>query len=252
MVRNGYFLSDLHMFTRRSQAEQHSEVIRAIAGNADAFVLGGDIFDFRWTTLGTIKDTVDAAIGWLDSLVRPHPECDFHFVLGNHDSHEHFIDRLSQQAEAVENLSWHPYYLRLGSSLFLHGDVVDRKMGQEKLSEKRSRWSQRGRRPAAAHWLYDLAVEARLHKMTSSLLYRKMVVAKRLLAYLDNIGHGPDNGLEHVFFGHTHSAMSNYEYGGLRFHNGGAPIKGLEFRILQTDSSSNGPQDRGVARERLQ
>ena len=99
----------------------------------------------------------------------------------------------------------------------------------------RSRWRARGRQPVAAHWLYGLVVKARLHRMTSSLVYRKPVVAKRILAYLDHIGHGPGNGLEHVFFGHTHTAMSNYEHGGLKFHNGGAPIKGLKFRILQTD-----------------
>jgi UDP-2,3-diacylglucosamine hydrolase len=235
MVRNSYFVSDLHMFARRSQAERHADAIWAIAGRADTFVLGGDIFDFRWTTLSTIRDTVDAAIRWLDALIEPHPECDFHFVLGNHDSHEHFVERLARRAESAENLWWHPYYVRLGSSLFLHGDVVQRKMTHERLSEKRSRWGERGKRPPPAHWLYDLAVEARLHKMASSLVCRRLVVAKRITTYLDHIGHGPGNGLEHVFFGHTHAPMSNYEYGGLRFHNGGAPIKGLRFRILRTD-----------------
>jgi UDP-2,3-diacylglucosamine pyrophosphatase LpxH len=236
-VSTGYFISDLHLFSRRSHAERHVEDIYAAAAGAEMFVLGGDIFDFRWTTLASVDETVEAAIRWLEQLVAPHPECEFHFVLGNHDSHVPFVDRLQALADDTPNLQWHRYYLRTGSSLFLHGDVADRKMSQQSLSQKRARCEQDEKRGQAANLLYELAMQSQLHKLAAKVAHPKRRVAKRILAYLQDIGHGPQNGLKDVYFGHTHAAMSNYQYGGLTFHNGGAPIRGLEFRIVETARS---------------
>ena len=42
-------------------------------------------------------------------------------------------------------------------------------------------------------------------------------------------------GATNVYFGHTHHAMSNYEQGGIFFHNPGAPIRGLDFRVLPVE-----------------
>ncbi len=233
-MSTGYFVSDLHLFARRSRAERHVEEIYAAAAGAKMFVLGGDIFDFRWTTLKSVEATVDAAIGWLDELVTPHPECEFHFVLGNHDSHAPFVERLQELSDGLPNLQWHRYYMRSGSNLFLHGDVADRKMSQQTLSRKRERHGRERKQSGAANLLYDLAVQAQLHKLAAKVAHPKRRVAKRILNYLQDIGHGPHNGLKDVYFGHTHAALSNYQFGGLTFHNGGAPIKGLEFRIVPT------------------
>jgi UDP-2,3-diacylglucosamine hydrolase len=52
------------------------------------------------------------------------------------------------------------------------------------------------------------------------------------LNYIDQIGHGPASGVEHVYFGHTHRELNNYRYGGVSFHNGGAPMHGVPFRIV--------------------
>jgi UDP-2,3-diacylglucosamine hydrolase len=233
-MRGSYFISDLHLFSRRSEADLHADTIWAHAREAHTFVLGGDIFDFKWTTLGSVDDTIEAAIDWLHELVDPHPDCEFHFVLGNHDSHGGFIERLSDWSDSIDNFSWQHYYLRLEDHLFLHGDVADRKMCQRRLQTRRSRYHKKGKRPAAAHWLYDVAVDAGLHKMASSVVHRKRRVAKRILNYMEHIGHGPEAGVEHVYFGHTHTQMSAFPYGGIHFHNGGAPIKGLDFSILST------------------
>jgi UDP-2,3-diacylglucosamine hydrolase len=35
------------------------------------------------------------------------------------------------------------------------------------------------------------------------------------------------------YFGHTHRSMADYQFGGPTFHNSGAPIKGVKFRILE-------------------
>ncbi|HTN77248.1 MAG TPA: metallophosphoesterase, partial [Pirellulaceae bacterium] len=86
-----YFVSDLHLFSRRSQAQRYRDQLHATARDAKVFVLGGDIFDFRWSMLKSVEVTVDAAIIWLEELIAPHPDCQFHFVLGNHDCNRRFV-----------------------------------------------------------------------------------------------------------------------------------------------------------------
>jgi UDP-2,3-diacylglucosamine hydrolase len=76
-------------------------------------------------------------------------------------------------------------------------------------------------------------VLTRLHKPLPHLVFAKRIVVRRILKYLESIGEGPGNGVRNVYFGHTHRRLSNYRYRGLVFHNGGAPIKGMKFRIVE-------------------
>lgn len=232
--KKGYFVSDLHLFSRRSRADRHAEAIRAAAEQAHTFVLGGDIFDFRWTTLPTVGQTIDSAVRWLDDLAAAHRQCEFHFVLGNHDANQEFVNRLAELSEETPNLAWHDYYLRRGSNIFLHGDVTDRRTTPEMLARSRARYHVDTKRGATANLLYDWAVKARLHKVAAHVSKPKRLVAKRLISYLRQVGHGPESGLTDVYFGHTHAALSDYRFGGLAFHNCGAPIDGLDFRIVET------------------
>ena len=124
-----YFVSDLHLFANRSNAHQYLEEIARAASHAEVFVLGGDTFDFRWSRIPLHK-AVERAVHWLVELTAACPQCHFHLVLGNHDYHQAFIDRLGDLEKQVSNLSWHRYYVRLGNSLFLHGDVANREMGR--------------------------------------------------------------------------------------------------------------------------
>jgi UDP-2,3-diacylglucosamine hydrolase len=230
-----YFVSDLHLMASRSAARRHLGAIERAARRAKTFVLGGDIFDFRWARTSNTTQAVDQAIGWLEELLADCPACDFHFVLGNHDYHQPFIDRLDKLQRRVGNLSWHRYYVRLGTSIFLHGDVADRKMSAQKLAAARSRWLHHKRRGRVLSRLYDLVVLARLHKPLPRLVYPKRTVARRILAYLDDIGQGPASGVRNVYFGHIHRNLTGYRYGGVMFYNGGAPIKGLKFRIVEAN-----------------
>jgi UDP-2,3-diacylglucosamine hydrolase len=233
---NSFFVSDLHLFSRRSQAGKYQDLLHATAREAKCFVLGGDIFDFRWSTLKSSDATIDAAIRWLEELIAPHGDCQFHFVLGNHDCNKKFVARLDALAARTANLSWYDDYVRIGHSLFLHGDVADVNTTAATLAMRRQKWHHDERRPGAVkNFLYDMVVHAQIHKMVGQLANPQSKVAARLLLYLDDIGHGPKNGLRHIYFGHTHVAMTNFQFGGLTFHNGGAPIKGLEFRIIKTD-----------------
>lgn len=227
-----YFVSDLHLFANRSNAHRYLEEIARAASHAEVFVLGGDTFDFRWSRVPILK-AVDRACHWLEELTASCPRCHFHFVLGNHDYHQAFIDRLVELDRRLSNLSWHRYYVRLGNSVFLHGDVANKEMDARMLAETREKWLDGRRRGPFASMLYDVVVMTRLHKPMPHLLFAKRIVVRRIFRYLESIGEGPGSGVRDVYFGHTHKKLSNYHYHGLRFHNGGAPIKGVKFRIIE-------------------
>lgn len=240
-MRQGHatFVSDLHLYSRRSQAGRYLSGLHAAAACSDMFVLGGDIFDFRWSTLPSPEETVRQALRWLDELVASHPRCQFHFVLGNHDCNRRFVAALETYSASRPNFAVHPYVLRLGDRLFLHGDAVDHpRMCPRRLAQRRQKWAADERRGPVRNALYDLAVTARLHRLASRVAHPRRRVVHRLLGYLARIGHGLEQGVQQVFFGHTHDALECYRYRGVTFHNPGAPMPGLKFRILQTSELS--------------
>ena len=234
--RRTYFVSDLHLFSRRSLATSHTDTLQATAAAARTFVLGGDIFDFRWSTLDSTDATAKAAIRWLDELVGSHPRCDFHYVLGNHDCNRRFVAALETYATTRPNLVSHPYYLRLGGSIFLHGDAADRpEMSPQGLHRRRQRWARDEHRGPLRHMLYDLAVQAQLHRVVGKVAHPKRRVAERILGYLQRAGHGAETGLAHVYFGHTHDALAAYCHRGVSFHNPGSPMPGLKFGVVAVE-----------------
>ncbi len=228
-----YFLSDLHVFSRRSKDKLYVRQLEAAASRAKRLILGGDIFDFRWSTLASFEDSLDAAEAWLRQLVGPRPDCEFHYILGNHDCHPHFVRRLEQLRRGWTNFYWHTEYLRINNDVFLHGDVLDGPATSSGLAERRARWGREMPRGRVQNSLYDAAVAVRAHKAVATFLHPHQRVARRLLKYLDHIGHGSDSGLQRVFFGHTHNAVEDFLYENIEFHNGGAPIPGLKFRVVE-------------------
>ena len=232
MSQTGCYISDLHMFSRRSQQERYTRAIPDAVAESHLCVLGGDIFDFRWTTLSGIEETAEHGVTWLVTLVEQNPSCQIHYVLGNHDHNESLMARLDDVADRYESFSWHRYYFRSGDKFFLHGDVTDRTMDHVELVKRRSRDSDRKRR-AASHYAYDLAIHARLHTIPGYVWHSPGQSAARILHYVDTLDDGRDEDLRHIYFGHTHRAMSDYACGDLLFHNGGAPIRGLPFEILR-------------------
>ena len=108
-----------------------------------------------------------------------------------------------------------------------------RETTHEKLLKYRSRWLNRPMAGKFSRGAYEVVHRARLHQPLAFLLHRKRRVARRILNYLDHLGEGPETGVRHVYFGHIHRRMFNYRYRGVTFHNCGAPIAGLRFRILE-------------------
>lgn len=228
-----YFASDLHLFASRSQGDRHLDSIFQRASVAKRFVLGGDIFDFKWSRSGSLSHTIDSALAFLERLARECPRCQFYYVLGNHDCLGPFVEALDQWSSAVPNFHWDPHFVRLGCALFLHGDVADGRMDNAALHTARAHWATHRVCRPAMHQLYGLVISSRLHTPIPRLVYPKRVVARRILAYLNQVGEGLDAGVKHVYFGHTHRTFTHYSYGGMRFHTGGAPMPGLRFQILE-------------------
>ena len=230
----GYFLSDLHLFASRSSAKGIKPQINYAASQAHTLVLGGDIFDFKWSTHPSLEHTIAESIQWLDELVSSYPHCAFYFLLGNHDAHPQFVIELDRLAFRQPRLVWQPYVLRLGDCVFLHGDIVDGEQSDNALAARRSAAENKPSPHRTRHWLYDAVVRVRLHRFAVSIVVRPALVLKKLSRYLADHGLGRQNGVTDVYFGHTHQDIDGVLCEGLTFHNGGASIKGLSFRIIET------------------
>lgn len=233
------FVSDLHLFASRSSAFRHFDALVHAARQSDQFVLGGDIFDFRWSSHPTAEATADAAMEWLEDFLNCTSNCRVHFLLGNHDDHPLLHARLPKLKEACERFEWSRFYYRLGNTLFLHGDVADRTMTAACLERQRNAFHH-GTRSPLQHRLYDLAVRAHLHRLAPPAVYPRKRVALRILSYMHHIGHGAESGVEHVCFGHTHRPVDHYKLGHVTFHNCGAPIGSSQFRIVHREVELNG------------
>ena len=233
-MKSAFVLSDLHMFSRRSQWHTLLDTIHDVAQTADLFVFNGDTFDFKWTVLESVEETIDKSIDFLRTLAQASPNCHFHVNLGNHDHARPFILRLDSLAKTTPNLSWHPYFLRVGSTLFLHGDVAMWKMTHRDLEGYRAKWLDRHKKHGRfRNRVYDAVLRTNAHVTVSKLAFPRRRTARKVSAYLKDIGHDAETGIKHVYFGHTHVPMSAYQYRGVTYHNGGAALKGMQCILLK-------------------
>lgn len=225
--------SDLHLFCKRSEAGERMEAIHKAMERADLCVLNGDIFDFRWTIFRGIEETVPHAIAWLERFMAHHKGCHFHYVGGNHDAVTPFVTRMELLANRTPHLTYHPHFVKLGQSVFLHGDVVHYAAFDDDFEERfRARWRKDRKKGKVQGWFYDRGVEYGVHRWVHRAAFPPRVVAKRVTSYLREKGLGPNSGTTDVYLGHTHVAIADYVYQGMRFHNTGAPMPGLEFRPM--------------------
>jgi UDP-2,3-diacylglucosamine hydrolase len=230
-------VSDLHLFTRRSDADEYLGHIQLAVRNSRTFVLAGDIFDFRWSRFPSAEATAEEARRWLEALIKAGPETQFHYVLGNHDHAPALIEQLESLAAAEPRFRWHPYQVRIGNAVFLHGDASNPRMNQERLEAYRLGFAKERPASAMAHRMYRVAMAMRLHVVGARLVFKERFVVRRLTAHLRRLGPEWSNGVRNVYFGHTHLALSGVEHDGRRFHNCGSPMRGLSFQILEADLS---------------
>ena len=206
---------------------------------AEVLVLNGDIFDFRWSTLGDQNKTLSAALDWLRRLAGDFPGCQIHFIVGNHDCAVSFQDGLARLANALPRFQWHEYFLRIGSALFLHGDCAHHQMDQSALKCYRALWQQDRRRNPALAIAYEcvdwLGITKRVHEWH----FPRQKTVERIAFYLDCSCPGWREITSDCYFGHTHLPFANHEHAGIRFHNTGSAIHNLEFNPMHFEVTND-------------
>jgi len=230
--RRGIVLSDLHLFARRSRGTARFEQVRDKLSGVEVLVLNGDIFDFRWSTVGDQSKTLPIALKWLHALAGNLPDCQIHFIVGNHDCAASFEDGLDRLANTLPRFHWHEYLLRLGPLLFIHGDCAHRRMDKDGLLGFRENWARDWRWNPAMAVAYECVDRLGITKRVHEFHFPRQKTVERLAFYLDNCCPGWRETTRDCYFGHTHLPFTNHEHDGIRFHNTGSAIHNLEFNPI--------------------
>ena len=228
----GYVVSDFHIFAKWSSADDYMADVRAAAADADFFVFNGDIFDFKWSTLESSEATARAAIEWLRQLASDFPHCQFFHVLGNHDCHTGLLAPLAELADQSDNFNWHHAYCRMGTALFMHGDLIfDEPDGSP---FERTHFKTGEPQHSLLGTSYHAAISMGAHSL-NALLFPKKRCAKRLLE-VQKREYAEMDGVEDIYIGHTHASFSDFRYRGFTFHNSGSAVHDLHCNMLQVGS----------------
>lgn len=226
---NGLFLSDLHLFSRRSTGQERWDASASRIREADLIVLGGDLFDLRWSQVGNLADTLDAAKDWLLKAVALNPDAKWVFLPGNHDCHPEMLYRLTQISDQHENFEWHSEHWRIGDHVFLHGDVLDGRRHKHGLMGYRKAFHEDRAKGELANMLYSAVIFSRLHGVVPRIRHSRNQTCATLLNYVEQEYAIPKRDIQAIYFGHTHVPFSGYVYRGVSFHNPGSGIRHLRY-----------------------
>ncbi len=230
MVRRGVFVSDLHVFSGRSKAESLPSELQVSYPESNLLVLGGDIFDFKWSSLGE-SGTLVAAEKWLLILLDQW-RGEVVFLAGNHDCSPKFFGILSEISSRDERFTWHRHHLQLGDSVFLHGDVLDAGHDLSMLDSYRDRFHPQSNQSNLSRRAYGAIVAMRIHRMAPKFRHRELQTCQKLLRLLPQLVNTPSK-VRRVFFGHTHVAVAGRELHGVKFYNPGAAVRHITFKPIQ-------------------
>ena len=224
---DGLVVSDLHVFRRYSQTAQLLPKLLQSASTKDFLVLNGDIFDFNWSVLPSIEQTVSAAAEWLVELIVRLPRCRIFYVMGNHDGLKPWANRLDELTRSFRGqFSWVQAVLQLDDCWFFHGDLPlfrpDCDPFQRRLHPQ---GKSRGR---AARVLHALGMRLNVHRLAYR-LFPPIRCARTIMFACER--HQPDAlaRVRRIFFGHTHNAFPHFLYRGIAFANSGAALLGVRF-----------------------
>ena len=229
------FVSDLHLLSPRSLAAKWMPAIDAACRDSRLIVLGGDIFDFRWATLGGHEATLKAARRWLESLLTRHAHATIVYVMGNHDSHPDMQALLDDLSRVHAQFLWRAESYQVADCLFCHGDILDAG-SQANLESYRIRFQHERQASRAAHQLYNAAVAMRLHRTLPKLFHRPRATCTRLreLLQIDALSaQSPSEPVHRVYFGHTHVPIYELQLDGITYSNPGAALRHMNFAPLQ-------------------
>ncbi len=234
MAKRLGFVSDLHLFSDRSVASDYHSLIENVVANCDVFVLGGDIFDFKWSRLENLATSLASAKHWLSELIQSNRNCKFHFLMGNHDCSVLFEKTLEWLRLEHDNFDFNNDHLILADSLFLHGDVVDCGATVHELKKFRHVWANEEPKPKSEmhNCIYNWVVASQVHRPVAKWMNSQARVSRKIFRYMSDVGMDRA-AIDRVFYGHTHH-QNRFTVDGTEFRNGGAAIKGLAFEVVET------------------
>ncbi len=228
--RQGIFVSDLHVFSGRSVGESLGNGLQANHRRANLLVLGGDIFDFKWSSM-TAAGTLLAAEKWLQSLLQQW-DGEVVFLAGNHDCAPNFLQVLQEVASRNARFTWHDHQVQMGDSLFLHGDVLDAGQHVSQLASYRDKFHPFSHQSKISRQAYSALVAMRIHRMAPKLRHRPTLTGLKLHRLLPQLVERPEE-VRQVFYGHTHVGVGGLEVNGVSFSNPGAAIRHIEFKPIE-------------------
>jgi DNA repair exonuclease SbcCD nuclease subunit len=234
-VNSGVFVSDLHLFSPRSAADRVHRQLSEFCNADQCIVLGGDIFDFRWSDRGSRQETLQAAREWLEELLVGTGNSQVLFLPGNHDCDAEFLLGLSQLAAKEPRFHCYDHHAQIGDSLFLHGDILDAKGAVQGLSAYRSKFQHAHPQPQISHRAYDLAVGMRVHKLVPLLRHPPQLTCQRLWDMIQTLPLERDLKVQRVFFGHTHVPIHGLELAEVEFYNPGASLRHMQSHFQRFD-----------------
>lgn len=226
---HGLFVSDLHLFSDRSVGQKRWDECQPAITSAECVVLGGDIFDFRWSRLGPFKQSLDAAQLWLENAIESNPAARWVFVLGNHDCHPLFRQRLEILASRHRQFEWRASHWRVGNHLFLHGDLLEGRGSPQEWSRYRLKFHETNPKGRLGNVLYTGLVHTRLHGQIPRWRHTPDRTCRRMLTRISRWHPTLLDGVRHVVFGHTHVPLDKWRYESIDFYNPGSAIRHLRF-----------------------
>ncbi len=224
-LRSGIFVSDLHLFSSRSDADANVDRLSEFQSESQCIVLGGDIFDLRWSRKGGLQPTTDAALAWLHRLLDRTGRSQILYLAGNHDCHPHFAMVMQVLSEECQRFHWIEHALQIGESLFIHGDILHAEPSHGGLSSYRAKHHHQETPHPLLHHAYDLAVSMRLHKAVARLGNSPKSTCARLKSLAKGLKLQHEQPIHRIFFGHTHVSIPGLELGDQTFFNPGAMLK---------------------------
>ena len=231
-MKRGLVISDLHLFSPRSEGAGLMADLMDEVTKVDVLVLNGDIFDFRWSCLPDQSATIAAAIDWLAALLDDFNGESIHYILGNHDCLGAFSSRLDELVRTHPGFSCHPLRLILNRRLFLHGDCANRRMNEADLMKYRRAWSNHRQRGNLGRTLYKVADATGLSRRFHERHFPEAGTVSRVTHHLDHVLPAWREEIDHCYFGHTHLPFADHSRDGVLFHNTGSGIRGMGFQPL--------------------
>ena len=233
-LRRGVFLSDLHLFSSRCNVSFDLSAVHAFRTDSDCIVLGGDLFDFKWSRYGDAESTSREALLWLKAFLSETGDSHVIYLSGNHDCLPGFEEALSEYAKNCPRFHWIEHACKVGDCLFLHGDILDANGASlNALRDYRREFHHPVARPVAMHRMYDIGVELRLHIAVASLIRKKIATCLQLANVLQSQTSFDFDSVQRVYFGHTHVPIDGIKYDGKQFFNPGAMLKYAKFQPVE-------------------